>query len=35
MSEFDLTSFVMWGAITGIAMIVVGFSYRRYLKRNI
>ena len=35
MSEFDLISFAMWGIITGITMIVVGFSYRRYLKRNI
>jgi len=35
MSEFDLASFAMWSAITGITMIVVGFSYRRYLKRHI
>tara|TARA_B110000438_G_scaffold98497_1_gene97463 strand:- start:245 stop:385 length:141 start_codon:yes stop_codon:yes gene_type:complete len=34
MSEFDLASFFMWGSITGIAMFIFGFSYRRYLKRN-
>jgi len=34
MSEFDLTSFIMWGVITGISMLVFGFSYRRYLRRN-
>jgi hypothetical protein len=33
MSEFDLTSFVMWGTISGIAMLVFGFAYRRYLKK--
>jgi hypothetical protein len=34
MSEFDFTSFAMWGVITGIAMLVIGLTYRRYLKRN-
>jgi len=34
MSEFDLISFVMWGGLTGIAMLVFGFSYRKYIKKN-
>ncbi|MCS5527950.1 MAG: hypothetical protein NZ747_01590 [Nitrosopumilus sp.] len=34
MSELDLTSFTMWGLITGIVMLVTGLSYRRYLKKN-
>jgi len=34
MSEFDLTSFLMWSIITGISMLIFGFSYRRYLKKN-
>jgi len=34
MSEFSTISFFMWGVITGITMLVVGFSYRRYLKKN-
>jgi len=31
MSEFDLTSFLMWSAISGISMLIFGFSYCRYL----
>jgi len=34
MSEFDLISFVMWSGLTAIAMLVFGFSYRKYLKKN-
>jgi len=34
MSEFDLTSFLMWSTVTGISMLIFGFSYCRYLKRN-
>jgi len=33
MSEFDFSSFFMWNAITGITMLIFGFSYRRYLKK--
>jgi len=34
MSEFDLTSFIMWSGLTGIAMLVFGLSYRKYLQKN-
>ena len=34
MDEFDSNSFVLWSLITGVIMLVTGFSYRRFLKMN-
>ena len=34
MDESELYSMATWSAVTGIAMLVVGFSYRMYLVRN-
>jgi hypothetical protein len=34
MSEFDPFALMMWGMITGIAIVIFGFSYRSFLKRN-
>ena len=34
MDESELYSMAMWSAVTGVAMLVVGFSYRMYLARN-
>ena len=34
MDEFGLSSLFMWSIVTGIAMLVVGFSYRMYLQRH-
>jgi len=34
MDESELGSFLMWSAITGIIMLVTGFSYGAYSKKN-
>jgi len=34
MDESEIGSFLMWSAITGIIMLVTGFSYRAYSKKN-
>jgi len=34
MDESELGSFFMWSAITGIIILVTGFSYRAYSKKN-
>jgi len=34
MDESVLGSFLMWSAITGIIMLVTGFSYRAYSKKK-
>lgn len=35
MDDLSLSSMIMWSIVTGIAMLVVGFSYSVYLKRHI
>ncbi|WP_280924473.1 hypothetical protein [Nitrosopumilus ureiphilus] len=32
MDESQISSFVMWSAITGIIMVITGLSYRAYLR---
>jgi len=34
MDESEIGLFLMWSAITGIIMLVTGFSYRAYLKKK-
>lgn len=34
MGESSLYSLIIWSIVTGVAMLVVGFSYRMYLKRH-
>ena len=34
MDEFELMSFAVWSAVTGIAVLVTGFSYRVYLHKK-
>jgi len=34
MDESVLGSFLMWSAVTGIIMLVAGFSYRAYSKKK-
>jgi len=34
MEETEMISFVMWSVVTGIVMLVSGFSYDMYLKRK-
>jgi hypothetical protein len=34
MDESELLSFAIWSAVTGIAMLVTGFSYRMYLRKK-
>jgi len=34
MDESELGSFVMWFAITGIVVLITGFSYRAFSKKN-
>jgi len=34
MDESELGTFFMWSAITGIIMLVAGFSYRAYSKKS-
>ncbi|WP_255348576.1 MULTISPECIES: hypothetical protein [Nitrosopumilus] len=35
MDESQISSFVMWSAVTGIIMLVTGLSYRAYVgKKN-
>ncbi len=34
MDYLGLSSLIMWSIVTGIAMLVVGFSYSMYLKRH-
>ena len=34
MEEYVLSAFAMWAAITGVVMLVTGFSYRVYLKNG-
>ena len=35
MDYLGLSSLIMWSIVTGIAMLVVGFSYSMYLKRHV
>jgi hypothetical protein len=34
MDDAEIGSFLMWSVITGIIMLVTGFSYRAYSKKN-
>ncbi|MDH5418569.1 MAG: hypothetical protein OEW86_11410 [Nitrosopumilus sp.] len=34
MDEYELLSFTLWSAITGIIMIVTGLSYKAYLGKD-
>jgi len=34
MEEIEIISFVMWSVVTGIVMLVSGFSYDVYLKKK-
>ena len=34
MDEFDISSFAMWSLVTGILMLVTGFSYRAYMMKG-
>ncbi|HJJ22401.1 MAG TPA: hypothetical protein OQH54_01610 [Nitrosopumilus sp.] len=34
MDESEITSFVMWSAVTGIIMIITGLSYRVYSRKK-
>lgn len=34
MDESEISSFVMWSAITGIIMLVTGLSYRTFQRKK-
>ncbi|AJM92846.1 MULTISPECIES: hypothetical protein [Nitrosopumilus] len=34
MDESQISSFVMWSAVTGIIMLVTGLSYRAYMRKK-
>ena len=34
MNEFEFLPFVMWSTVSGIIMLITGFSYRAYKKKN-
>ena len=34
MDESEISSFVMWSAVTGIIMLVTGLTYRAYLRKR-
>ncbi|MFB5632042.1 MAG: hypothetical protein ACE5Q9_01795 [Nitrosopumilus sp.] len=34
MDESEISSFVMWSAVTGIIMLVTGLSYHVYMRKR-
>jgi len=34
MDESELISFLLWSGVTGIVMLVTGFSYNAYSKKH-
>ncbi len=34
MNESELLSFALWSAVTGVAMLVTGFSYYAYSRKK-
>ena len=34
MADIDLISFAMWSGITAVLMVITGFVYKNYQRRN-